>query len=1666
MVENSTIERILYEVTVKTGSNHEAGTDSNVFLCIYGKHGDTGPIPLRNYTTGLQRFKPGSSDLFQIPAEDFGELTKIRLWHDDSGKSPGWFVDEVSITAPHFGRRYVFRMCRWLDHNEGDGKVQVDLEPTRIEQVEKTSCHEVSVYTGVCTGAGTNGNVSLQLFGSPLSRFTSVVQIASGGQYFQSGSIDTFRIFLADVGMIQKINIGHDCTSAGWYLDRVRIRKPADNRDAMLPGRTGSAKSVVGPQRDALNSLDSIHSSILEKSEQYNPTDYVRDEEGMENYWFIAKDWLSKDKGCRQMFRDLIAVTQDGRVLTRLIESTYEILVQTGTQENAGTTARVYLAMYGSHSQTGDLLLNNLHTASKPFSTGAKTIFSLKLCGLGDLNKVKVYHDSSGLMPTWYLEHILITETKVNQRKQFLFPCYQWLGKGVSDGLVSRVLAAASLELFQRWKAGETIRSDARLINSDRLTPFTVRVYTGMDPGAGTDSNVFIELFGENISSGFIPLKTSLDQGGHRVINKFEAGCVDTFTVKAMDIGPLKKIRLAHDSTGVGPSWQVERVEIDAPKLNLGWTFPCKRWLKSRTDRKMSEVDLYPQPELTRFLRSTMSFEVSVFTSEQSSLLMTAAVFLQIYGQDGQGSQPTRLQFAEDSTTLFRRDSTDTFYVEVLELPMPVSKIRIWHDNAGVSPHWHVRRIELRHIRSDRQVIETYIFLCEKWLSRTKSDGAVERELVASRHHQTNVTTQCEDISLVSASSILIYEIRVITGSRPHAGTDANVYLTLYGEKGDTGERKLVKSQTNANKFESGQTDVCLLEAADLGKLLKARIRHDNSGVGPSWFLSRIEVQPLGEQKVEADFGPSSKSTSTPPLADTVQRKPTIFHCERWLSTHHEDGLIDRILLAEDYQSAVDENHGLTSIQTTADLNPMLKHSLLPKGVVVFPRKVVDLSSSRQTADSPRLESISETERLPTTPYHVRIVTGSMKHAGTTGPIWLRCIGRNRRDSGKMMLYHEKTGTQLFKGSTQVFYFDAPIVDEIIEVEVCNDSTEDKSAGWYLCRLDIDLPTQGKQYSFICNTWFSSKKADGKTQRCFPVATGGIHAHPKLVSYTVVIKTANEDHAGLDSDVYLKLFGTEGSTHEILLEKCGNRFERGTTDKFQMEFHSVGKIEKIRLRYDAEGDRRQWKLDSLIISGPENNCECEMSASGWQLMRNDGIKCNWCDLIVSVNGVEQIRLVDLKIRVKTSNISGSATDSNVYLKLFGQHGDSGDLCLKAPTEKRVLFRQNAVDEFLISRIPELGSLARCRLWHDAKGRSTSWHCEWVEVHEILPEATARSARQWRFHCSKWLSFKIGDQLVTRDLPCTEESINDPERGHVTDPIMINTMLAMAEIAKAVNLPDRHYGDIAYDVYIKTGDMKDAGSPHRLYLVLEGTEGLSRQLHTSSLEGISLQAGSTNHLKLLSSPLGRLIKIRLCIIGKTVTRQASSGKIDRSYHWYCDNIVVVDPITHQEYQFQVKKWIESVTAHATWNETVVDVSATVENKTIQMVKEWREKSTKRYKVSLYTGGKLGGGTDANVYIQLFGESPGHDSGLQPLRKDGRNLFERNKCDEFQIESYDLGFVRRVLIFQDNSGTSPSWYLDRILITDLVRNDVYNFPCEQWLSKSKSDKRLWKELYCTP
>lgn len=55
--------------------------------------------------------------------------------------------------------------------------------------------------------------------------------------------------------------------------------------------------------------------------------------------------------------------------------------------------------------------------------------------------------------------------------------------------------------------------------------------------------------------------------------------------------------------------------------------------------------------------------------------------------------------------------------------------------------------------------------------------------------------------------SVNSYEVHVFTGTMWGAGTDANVYINIYGEIGDTGERRLRKSN-NLNKFEKGEVSL------------------------------------------------------------------------------------------------------------------------------------------------------------------------------------------------------------------------------------------------------------------------------------------------------------------------------------------------------------------------------------------------------------------------------------------------------------------------------------------------------------------------------------------------------------------------------------------------------------------------------------------------------------------------------------------------------------------------------------------------------------------------------------------------------------------------------------------------------------------------------------------
>ena len=114
--------------------------------------------------------------------------------------------------------------------------------------------------------------------------------------------------------------------------------------------------------------------------------------------------------------------------------------------------------------------------------------------------------------------------------------------------------------------------------------------------------------------------------------------------------------------------------------------------------------------------------------------------------------------------------------------------------------------------------------------------------------------------SLVPKPAVAVtdYRISVKTSDRVGAGTDANVFILLFGTNGDSGDLHLEKSETNTNPFERNKEDVFTVKGIlSLGEVSRLRVWHDNKG---EW--SRLNKAPSGLQTVTAKT-PSLVSTGT-----------------------------------------------------------------------------------------------------------------------------------------------------------------------------------------------------------------------------------------------------------------------------------------------------------------------------------------------------------------------------------------------------------------------------------------------------------------------------------------------------------------------------------------------------------------------------------------------------------------------------------------------------------------------------------------------------------------------------------------------------------------------------------------------------------------------------------
>ena len=262
--------------------------------------------------------------------------------------------------------------------------------------------------------------------------------------------------------------------------------------------------------------------------------------------------------------------------------------------------------------------------------------------------------------------------------------------------------------------------------------------------------------------------------------------------------------------------------------MNRVYEFVCDRWLAEDEDDGKTTVFLFPvKGSMSPEVNSGVPYTLHIYTGDLKNAGTHSKVYVELFGGERNDREMSsgRIQLTDG---VFKKGQVDKLNIDVPKLLTPVSRVLIGHDNSGGG--WFLSHVDvLCPTMGMKQV-----FPCEKWLALDVEGGKIERILKEN--------TALREIR----SSHAVWNVNVYTSDLKNAGTDAQVYMVLYGDKGKTDEIEL---RSKDNDFETGKCDNFKIETSDVGQLFKLRVWHNNKGRASGWHLDRIEIEKVQENK-------------------------------------------------------------------------------------------------------------------------------------------------------------------------------------------------------------------------------------------------------------------------------------------------------------------------------------------------------------------------------------------------------------------------------------------------------------------------------------------------------------------------------------------------------------------------------------------------------------------------------------------------------------------------------------------------------------------------------------------------------------------------------------------------------------------------------------------------
>ncbi|MFW5691956.1 MAG: PLAT/LH2 domain-containing protein [Chloroflexota bacterium] len=106
----------IYTILIRTGTHTLAGTDSNVFIQLFGTSGQTDSLHLP--PRDIFSFESGSTDKYVLEVPDIGDLTRCCIGHDNAEGDSSWYVIDVLVQDDETNREWTFTFNQWLGVEE------------------------------------------------------------------------------------------------------------------------------------------------------------------------------------------------------------------------------------------------------------------------------------------------------------------------------------------------------------------------------------------------------------------------------------------------------------------------------------------------------------------------------------------------------------------------------------------------------------------------------------------------------------------------------------------------------------------------------------------------------------------------------------------------------------------------------------------------------------------------------------------------------------------------------------------------------------------------------------------------------------------------------------------------------------------------------------------------------------------------------------------------------------------------------------------------------------------------------------------------------------------------------------------------------------------------------------------------------------------------------------------------------------------------------------------------------------------------------------------------------------------------------------------------------------------------------------------------------------